>query len=74
MKKKVTTTGLEPAKSDLRVSDSTNCYRYVRLNMQLYLIDRLFPYPELFDSDFNSIFDSASLSYVRDTFLTMINH
>ena len=34
----------------------------------------MYPYPELFDSDFNSIFNSASLLYVRDTFLTMINH
>ena len=30
--------------------------------------------PELFYSDFNSIFNSANLLYMRDTFLTMINH
>ena len=32
------------------------------------------PIPELFDSDFNSIFNSANLLYMRDTFLTMINY
>ena len=28
----------------------------------------------LFDSDFNSIFNSANLLYMKNTFLTMIHH
>ena len=28
----------------------------------------------MFDSDFNSIFNSANLLYMRDTFLTVMNH